>query len=785
MEKWVMSGLAPDIENNPWLEQMYQPGDQSFNPAWWSGFWLESETQSNALNVALADANRYSVEAQDSFYNSQIYQFCGMDDFWVDSHLSLFSKFGMKRLEDNGASPLYLLGWDRCDQDAWLRSSAQNAALGVECKSPLEQKVFYEVDVPKLVASNVYGKLQIQLINGEKFAEQALTHCKGIVDALNQHPTVLSANQKLEADTACKCYAGGRSSCGGGGGRRGRKRSGRRGGKRGGKRRRRRSGFLLLQQQKATLPPFLLQDHKWGRHRRSGRRHLDHTSSKLWSEIQKLKRGLEREKKKIKKLERGEGFELRHHRHHSKMGDSDTTGLTQSSLGASFGGMAQSGAPGLDSLGDVIIEGIKWNESATDDEFHKSMATILQSSYKVCEAIYKGGMNSTEMLEKMQTAKFWVGDVMPVVIKILLVVVPNPLLGAGLAWLQGILMNCLVPKEESESDKLANKLRSEMQSMIKQSAIKLQMAKNTQHLLAIKEEMDWIPNLLQVEYKAQQTYLEAVKNAWNNLQESRDAWLSSVQTKMSWLLIVQHDMAISKQYILDSNCMKVADPYFVFGAETEANKKIAEACVEWENAGTVFTAVAYSNLHLQIFNDMGMSNQKAQHFLNGLRAHLKTQTILYEKVMARSAKNFVAKRDGEIGTEAKGKMQGNICICYLEDKGAAEVDMEKIFPTSVEMPENMTKCNNKKKWKELMPGFTGPEQCCKDRAKDNCPKAGKDKIKELAMKEANQAPIDVANVALAWCKAAGNCHSENSYKPPELKRLEAHRWNDDDFPALK
>eukprot|EP00933_Yihiella_yeosuensis_P082802 TRINITY_DN967_c0_g1_i10.p1 TRINITY_DN967_c0_g1~~TRINITY_DN967_c0_g1_i10.p1 ORF type:complete len:810 (-),score=133.24 TRINITY_DN967_c0_g1_i10:245-2515(-) len=749
MEKWVMSGLAPDIENNPWLEQMYQPGDQSFNPAWWSGFWLESETQSAALNGALADANRYSVEAQDSFFAPQIYQFCGMDDFWVDSHLSLFSKFGMKRLEENGASPLYLLGWDRCDQNAWLRSTAQNAAMGVECSSPLEQKVFYEVDVPKLVASNVYGKLQIQLINGEKFVEQALTHCKGIVDALNQHPAVVAAKEKLEADTACKCYAGGRSSCGGGGGRRGRKRSGRRGGKRGGKRRRRRSGFLLLQQQKATLPPFLLQDHKWGRHRRSGRRHLDHTSSKLWSEIQKLKRGLEREKKKIKKLERGEGFELRHHRHHSKMGDSDTTGLTQSSLGASFGGMAQSGAPGLDSLGDVIIEGIKWNESATDDEFHKSMATILQSSYKVCEAIYKGGMNSTEMLEKMQTAKFWVGDVMPVVIKILLVVVPNPLLGAGLAWLQGILMNCLVPKEESESDKLANKLRSEMQSMIKQSAIKLQMAKNTQHLLAIKEEMDWIPNLLQVEYKAQQTYLEAVKNAWNNLQESRDAWLSSVQTKMSWLLIVQHDMALSKQFILSANCIALLTRF----VGTSSPDTVKAGCTSWEKAGTIWTAVAFSNLHLQVFNDMAMSNQKKPTFLAGLQSHVTKQTLLYDRVLTHNANTWIEKRTGDIAGEAKAKAaEGGICVCYLEDAGSESVEKMRLFDAdSYPIPTGKLADCKAKLWRDL-------DGCCQKNA-NLCSSDGKEALVKEVKEEAETARTEVNDVKKAWCASAKICRT--------------------------
>eukprot|EP00933_Yihiella_yeosuensis_P024491 TRINITY_DN18_c0_g1_i2.p1 TRINITY_DN18_c0_g1~~TRINITY_DN18_c0_g1_i2.p1 ORF type:complete len:433 (-),score=61.70 TRINITY_DN18_c0_g1_i2:353-1555(-) len=378
--------------------------------------------------------------------------------------------------------------------------------------------------------------------------------------------------------------------------------------------------------------------------------------------------------------------------------------------------------------------GINRNGKEQDKNFMKNMASILSSTLKFGEDIFQGGKDYTKWKEKLAEKEFWANKVMPAVIQALVVVIPNPVIGAALVWLQGVIQNIVVGKAESETDKMANLLRTEMQDMISNEKIHQQIAMNTNHLQTLQDEMDWIPNLLHVE-----------ANALENKNTKPEAYTSAVQLKMSWLLVVQHDMATSQQYMLYDDCMVTVNQGGSYSVHT--SKELAAAsdkCQKWQEMGTVFAATAYANLHLQIFNDMGLSNQQSPDLLDGLKAHMQKHAKRYKYVLSASAKAWKQKRTTDIGP-TQSKWESAKCLCFLVDAGAAEVAKEKRYDLKIAYPKQYGACNQEKSG-----------SCCEKLAKNKgCPAEGRNRIVQVVEEEAKQAETDVDNVVLAWKKASG------------------------------
>jgi len=227
IKKWVRRGEYPQPIPS-WLKNLYSVPEKL--PMWWSGFFLgnsknpeltpeereKSRIQEDQLKAALSKYDRYAdaylKHLDHHMHKISLPKYCTMKDYFVDSHSELFTKVGVQVLKDRGGRPLFFLGWDRCDGSKWMRTRKQFVCVDKGWQNNLEDKAFYDMEVPNLARAGMLKDLKIVLADAAN-RDGALEHCQAVVQALNGHSVLINhPKQKLTWQKACDEYAGSGSS---------------------------------------------------------------------------------------------------------------------------------------------------------------------------------------------------------------------------------------------------------------------------------------------------------------------------------------------------------------------------------------------------------------------------------------------------------------------------------------------------------------------------------------------------------------------------------------------
>eukprot|EP00933_Yihiella_yeosuensis_P040377 TRINITY_DN3467_c0_g1_i2.p1 TRINITY_DN3467_c0_g1~~TRINITY_DN3467_c0_g1_i2.p1 ORF type:complete len:390 (-),score=44.73 TRINITY_DN3467_c0_g1_i2:207-1376(-) len=251
----------------------------------------------------------------------------------------------------------------------------------------------------------------------------------------------------------------------------------------------------------------------------------------------------------------------------------------------------------------------------------------------------------------------------------------NPVLGVAVGIVGSILKSVLEPDGNVNAEgqptvgdnSLEGKLRTECERLVESAALNAAMAESSDHIRSVMDELGWVPLMLDK---------------------------SSKQVQMAFFLTVQHDLALTKRSIANTNCIDMVTE--LRQAPPSQLKSTCEArCKAWEEMGTAKIVINYANLHNNVMQQIAMLEATVK---DEIMKRILNVGKVYRLAITRSVATLTNSRAGRVAVkwhvaseggagQALGQLTNHIggfvagifsqkdieivpgknCVCFIED----------------------------------------------------------------------------------------------------------------------